>query len=137
MNERKQAMRFLDFDVDLKEISPLTLAFAGDCVYEMLVRESLVCRANRPVADLHRESVKFVSAAAQTAAFGKIEAFLSEDELRQFKRGRNAKVGHLPKSATEAEYHTATGLEALFGWLYFTEQLSRMRELFKIITEER
>lgn len=129
-------MRFLDLNVDLKEISPLNLAFIGDCVYEMLVRESIVCSANRPVADLHRESVKFVSAAAQTAAFKKIEPLLGEDEMRCFKRGRNAKVGHLPKSATEAEYHTATGFEALFGWLYLSGNTLRLRELFKIITDE-
>lgn len=126
-------MRFIDAKVNPRELSPLNLAFIGDCVYEMLVRESLVCAANRPVNDLHRESVKFVSASAQTQAFGKIEAALSEEELAVFKRGRNAKVGHSPKSATDAEYHTATGLEALFGWLYLTEQADRLKELFEII----
>jgi ribonuclease-3 family protein len=99
-------MRFIDNDVNPRELSPLNLAFIGDCVYEMLVRESLVCAANRPVNDLHRESVKFVSAAAQTQAFKKIEPHLSEEETAIFKRGRNAKVGHSPKSATEAEYIT-------------------------------
>ena len=126
-------MRFTDCEVNPRELSPLNLAFVGDCVYEMLVRESLVCAANRPVNDLHRESVKYVSAAAQTEAFGKIEASLTEEELAVFKRGRNAKVGHSPKSATEAQYHTATGLEALFGWLYLTEQPQRIKELFAII----
>ena len=128
-------MRFTDIEVSPKQLSPLNLAFVGDGVYEMLVRETLVCNANRPVNDLHRESVKYVSAKAQTEAFAKIKDVLTEDELAQFKRGRNAKVGHSPKSATDAEYHTSTGIEALFGYLYLTEQLDRIKELFKIIND--
>lgn len=126
-------MRFTDYDINAKALSPLNLAFIGDCVYEMLVRETLVAKANRPVNDLHRESVKFVSAKAQTEAFEKIKNMLTEEETAQFKRGRNAKTGHLPKSATGAEYHTATGIEALFGYLYITGQLSRIKELFAVI----
>ncbi len=128
-------MRFTDLEVNPKQLSPLNLAFIGDCVYEMLVRETLVCNANRPVNDLHRESVKFVSAKAQTEAFVKIENVLSDEELAQFKRGRNAKVGHSPKSATDAEYHTATGVESLFGYLYLSGKIDRIKELFKIINE--
>lgn len=126
-------MRFVDKEINPKQLSPLNLAFIGDCVYEMLVRESLVADANRPVNDLHRESVKYVSAKAQTAAFGKISDILTEEEMTIFKRGRNAKVGHSPKSATEGEYHCATGVEALFGYLYLTEQLDRIKELFSKI----
>lgn len=128
-------MRFTDLEVSPKQLSPLNLAFIGDCVYEMLVRETLVCNANRPVNDLHRESVKYVSAKAQTEAFAKIKDVLTEDELAQFKRGRNAKVGHSPKSATDAEYHTATGVESLFGYLYLSGKIDRIKELFKIINE--
>ena len=102
-------MRFIDKDVEPKQLSPLNLAFIGDCIYEILVRESLVCNANRPVNDLHKESVKYVSAKAQTVAFDKIKDYLTEEELNAFKRGRNAKVGHNPKSASQGEYHTATG----------------------------
>ncbi len=126
-------MRFVDKEVNPKQLSPLNLAFIGDCVYEMLVRETLVIDANRPVNDLHRESVKFVSAKAQTAAFEKIKDILTEEEMTVYKRGRNAKVGHSPKSATEGEYHCATGVEALFGYLYLTEQLDRIKELFSQI----
>ena len=128
-------MRFIDKDVSPRQLIPLNLAFVGDCVYEILVRETLVCDANRPVNDLHRESVKYVSAKAQTEAFAKIKDFLTEDETAQFKRGRNAKVGHSPKSATDAEYHTATGVEALFGYLYLNGEAERIKELFKIINE--
>lgn len=129
-------MRFTDIETNAKQLSPLNLAFIGDCIYEILVRETLVCNANRPVNDLHRESVKFVSAKAQTEAFSKIKDILTEEETAQFKRGRNAKTGHSPKSATDAEYHTATGVEALFGYLYLTEQTDRIKELFKIITQK-
>lgn len=126
-------MRFTDSDIEAKQLSPLNLAFIGDCIYEILVRETLVAQANRPVNDLHRESVKFVSAKAQTQAYKKIKDLLTEEETAQFKRGRNAKTGHSPKSATGAEYHTATGMEALFGYLYLTEQTDRIKELFTVI----
>lgn len=129
-------MRFTDIEVNAKQLSPLNLAFIGDAVYEILVRETLVCSANRPVNDLHHESVKYVSAQAQTAAYEKIQNILTEEETAQFKRGRNAKVGHSPKSATDAQYHTATGLEALFGYLYLTGQIQRAKALFKIIISE-
>lgn len=126
-------MRFIEKDVDPRQLSPLNLAFVGDCVFELLVRETLVCDANRPVNDLHRESVKYVSAAAQTEAFEKIKDALTEEETAQFKRGRNAKTGHSPKSATDAQYHTATGVEALFGYLYLSGKIDRIRELFDLI----
>ena len=126
-------MRFTDSDIEAKQLSPLNLAFIGDCIYEILVRETLVAQANRPVNDLHSESVKFVSAKAQTQAYEKIKDLLTEEETAQFKRGRNAKTGHSPKSATGAEYHTATGMEALFGYLYLTEQTDRIKELFTVI----
>ena len=126
-------MRFVDKEVNAKQLSPLNLAFIGDCVYEMLVRESLVLEANRPVNDLHRESVKYISAKAQTEAFEKIKDMLTEEETAVYKRGRNAKVGHSPKSATEGEHHCATGVEALFGYLYLSEQTDRIKELFSQI----
>ena len=129
-------MRFTDKEAYPNELSPLNLAFIGDCVYEMLVRESLVLNANRPVNDLHRESVKYVSAKAQTLAYDKIKDILTEQEIAVYKRGRNAKVGHNPKSASQSEYHIATGVEALFGYLYLTEQIERIKELFNIITKD-
>lgn len=126
-------MRFIDKDINPRQLSPLNLAFIGDCVYEMLVRESLVAEANRPVNELHKESVKFVSAKAQTQAYEKIKDILTEEETAVYKRGRNAKVGHSPKSATEGEYHCATGIEALFGFLYLSDRTDRIKELFSKI----
>lgn len=128
-------MRFTDKSVNPNELSPLNLAFIGDCIYEILVRESLVISANRPVNDLHKESVKYVSAKAQTLAYDKIKNMLTEKETAVYKRGRNAKVGHNPKSASQGEYHIATGIEALFGYLYLTEQTDRIKELFSVITK--
>lgn len=120
-------------ELDPRQFSPLNLAFIGDCVYEMLVRLYLVRQANRPVNELHRESVKYVSAKAQTAAFAKIEPMLTEEELAVYKRGRNAKTGHQPKSASVSEYHCATGVEALFGYLYLKGEDARMKALFEQI----
>ena len=128
-------MRFNDTKIQPRQLSPLNLAFIGDCIYELLVREALVCEANRPVNELHRESVKYVSAKAQTEAYAKIKDMLTEEETAQFKRGRNAKVGHSPKSATDAEYHTATGIEALFGYLYLSGKTERIKQLFATITD--
>lgn len=128
-------MRFNDTEIQPRQLSPLNLAFIGDCIYEILVREALVCKANRPVNELHRESVKYVSAKAQTEAYAKIKDMLTEEETAQFKRGRNAKVGHSPKSATDAEYHTATGIEALFGYLYLSGKTERIKQLFAAITD--
>lgn len=124
---------FFDEKINPKLTSPLNLAFIGDCVYEMLVREKLIIEANRPVNELHKESVKFVCAKSQTQAFKKIEEHLSEEELAVFKRGRNAKTGHLPKSASVGEYHCATGVEALFGYLYLQGKNERIKELFEMM----
>ena len=127
---------FIDNEINPKQLSPLNLAFIGDCVYEMVIRETLIAEANRPVNDLHKESVKYVSAKAQTEAYEKIKDSLNDEETAVFKRGRNAKVGHNPKSATHGEYHTATGVEALFGYLYLNGETNRIKELFKIILDK-
>ena len=129
-------MRFTENDINPKQLSPLNLAFIGDCIYEIFVRETLVYEANRPVNDLHAESVKFVSAKAQCEAYEKIKGFLTDEEEAVFKRGRNAKVSHSPKSASQGEYHIATGIEALCGFLYLENRTERLRELFKIILDK-
>lgn len=129
-------MRLTDKEINPNSLSPLNLAYIGDCVYDMLVREHLVSEANRPVNDLHRECIKFVSAKAQTEAFDKIKDVLTEEEENVFRRGRNAKTGHVPKSASQGEYHIATGVEALFGYLYLTENAARIKELFTIIWDK-
>lgn len=111
---------------DLRTVSPLTLAFLGDGVYGLLVRERLVREANRPAGELHRESVELVRAEAQSAAVDRLLPLLTEEEAAVFRRGRNAHT-----SRTGSEYHRATGLEALFGWLYLKGEQNRLRELFE------
>ena len=125
--------RFLSTDVDPNLLSPLDLAFIGDCVYELFVREALVTEANRPTSELHREKVKLVNANAQEAAAHEISQFLTEEEKNIYRRGRNAHTHHTPKNMSHRSYHAATGFEALFGYLYLKGDLYRLRELFSII----
>lgn len=129
-------MRLLGESCNPDNLSPLTLAFVGDGVYELFVREHLACIANRPAGELSSRKVKMVKASAQAEAFGKISEHLSEKELSIFKRGRNAHPAHSAKNATAADYHAATGIEALFGWLYLSDMKDRAAELFKIIVKE-
>ncbi len=116
-----------------QQLSPLVLAFVGDAIYGLLVRERLVLIANTSVGNLHRKSVKYVSAKAQAAAIDKIEKDLTEEEDRIFKRGRNASVNSVPKNADVADYHKATGFEALFGYLYLSNQHERIAYLFDLV----
>ena len=133
MENETDSMRFLKDAVDPVALSPLTLAFIGDCVYELFVREALVTEANRPAGELHAQKVRYVSAAAQAKAYRFIEDSLTEKESSIFKRGRYAHTTHTPKNMTNADYHTATGIEALFGFLYLSGETERLRELFGII----
>lgn len=117
------------FDCDPKQLSPLTLAFVGDGVFDLFVREEIVCSANRPVKELNQLKVDRVRCEAQAALFAQIEPLLTEEETDIFRRGRNAHTSHTPKNASPADYHTATGLEALFGYLYLTDRFDRIRQL--------
>ncbi len=122
--------RFYDEKCDPKQLSPLTLAFIGDTVFDLFVREKLVCEANRPVKKLHLLAASKVNAAAQAEFSKKILPKLSEDEIAVLKRGRNAHTNHKAKNASESDYHAATGFEALIGYLYLDGQLERIREIF-------
>jgi len=116
-------------------LSPSVLAFVGDAVYGLYVRTKLA-GVNRPSGELHRLSVEYVRAGAQASAFKVIEPKLNEKEISVFKRGRNFHTSSTPKSATGSEYHTATGLECLFGFLYLSKQNSRADELFELIWQQ-
>lgn len=115
-----------------KLLSPLTLAFLGDAVYELCVRQRVVAEGNRPVNGMHREAVKLVNAAAQSDAFERISGALTEEELAVYKRGRNANATSSPKHAALADYRRATGVEALFGYLYLKGETERIGELFDL-----
>ena len=120
---------------DPKMLSALDLAFVGDGVYGLLVREMLARDGSRPVGELHRMAVAYVNATAQAAAYDRIAPLLTEQEQAVYRRGRNGGA-HPPKNADPGHYAKATGLEALFGWLYLRGQNERIEELFAIILEE-
>ena len=118
-----------------KSMSGLSLAFIGDAVYELLVRQHVLSLGEARVQDLHRETVRFVNAAFQAKAAEALSDMLTEEELSYYKRGRNANASHTPKNKSEAEYHRATGFEALFGYLYLAERFDRLEELFSVIMQ--
>ncbi|MBQ9687341.1 MAG: ribonuclease III [Oscillospiraceae bacterium] len=121
---------------DVNKISMLGLAHVGDAVYELLFR-SLLCReGHSSVTKLHKLTVEHVNAEAQAAAMEKLLPILTEEEREVYKRGRNTKVHSVPHHASIGQYHAATGLEALFGWLYLQGRTERICELFDRVTEE-
>ena len=112
------------------------LAFLGDAVYEQLIREMIVTRANMPVAKLHNEAVKYVCCEYQSAAVESVFDRLTEEEQSVYKRGRNADGVTPPKHSSAQDYRRATGLECLFGYLDLTGERDRLREIFKMIIGE-
>ncbi len=125
----------LNTNSDIHSLSPLTLAFVGDSVYDLLVRQHLVTLANRPVKELNAMKVTLVNCKSQAESAKIIMDSLSEDELDVYKRGRNVKVNSASKHSSLADYHSATGLEALFGYLYLSGNTDRIKELFLMILE--
>lgn len=123
-------------DEQLQTISVLGLAHIGDGVYELLVRTWLCANGKTTSKGLHKETVSYVRAPAQARAVEKIMEKLSDLEQAVYKRGRNAKVNSVPKNADISDYHAATGLETLFGYLYLKGERDRINELFGLIVEE-
>lgn len=120
---------------EVKQYSPLTMAFLGDAVYEQLVREKLVIGANMPIGKLHNLSVRIVCASFQSMAVEHLLPILTEEEVSIYKRGRNASGNHVPKSASAVDYRRATALECLFGYLSLLQETERINELFSVIWE--
>lgn len=118
-------------DTDLKTYSPLTLAFIGDVVYDLVIRTLVVEQGNAPVNKLHKKVSSMVKASAQMELFHRIEDMLTEEELAVYKRGRNAKSFTTAKNASITEYRSATGFEALIGYLYLDDRLSRALAIVK------
>ena len=118
-------------DTDIRTYSPLTLAFIGDSIYDLIIRTMVVENGNAPVNKLHKRSSKLVQASAQAELFHAIQEHLTEEELNIYKRGRNAKSFTSAKNAGIVEYRTATGLEALMGFLYLTDQMERLLQLIE------
>lgn len=128
--------KLLSSDLNPKELSSLTLAFVGDSVYDLLVREYLLTFGKNRVGELNKSKVAMVCCSAQTKALDKILNHLTEEEEAVFRRGRNVQVRSVPRNSTLRDYHTATGLEALFGYLYLSGNVPRVRELFQMIIAE-
>lgn len=118
-------------EVDVRAYSPLTLAYIGDAVYEMVIRTIIVERANKAANELHKKAVKFVQAGTQAAMIMALQDVLTEDELAVFKRGRNAKSNTSAKNASITDYRKATGFEALIGFLYLMDDMDRVLFLVK------
>lgn len=123
-------------DTDIKSYSGLTLAYIGDAIYDLVIRTYIVWHGNAPVNKLHKQVVKLVQASAQAKLYHTVQDMLTEEEEIIYKRGRNAKSFTSAKNADIVEYRTATGLEALFGYLYLTGQTTRLLELIRPVINE-
>lgn len=119
-------------DRDLRSYSPLTLAYLGDAVYEIMIRTSLVKKGNCAVNKLHKKASSLVKAQAQSRMIGYMEEYLTEEEYQIYKRGRNAHSPTMAKNATMTDYRRATGFEALVGYLYLKEDFQRLVDIIKI-----
>lgn len=113
-----------------KTISPVTLAFVGDAVYSLFVREVYTTRTDKKSGELSEMTSKIVCACAQAKLIDKILPKLTDDEADVFRRGRNAKKPSRAKHSTVAEYNKSTGFEALVGFLYLTGNIDRLKEIF-------
>ena len=117
-------------------ISSLGLAHLGDAVYELMVRSWLCLHGKATNKGLHKAAITYVSAPAQAQMTEKILPILTQEEQDVFRRGRNSHTAAVPKGASVGQYHTATALEALFGWLYLRGETDRLNELFSLMMEE-
>ncbi len=122
--------------MNIKEISTEALAYLGDSVLEIRVREKLVRDGLSGSGNLNRASLAYVKATEQAAAMMRLLPSLSDEETAVYKRGRNMSGGNVPKSATMSEYRTATGMEVLFGYLHLCESFERIDELFSLAYPE-
>lgn len=118
-------------EIDIRTYSPLSLAYIGDAVFDLVIRSVVVERGNMPANALHRQTVRFVKAPAQARMIEFLLESLSEEERTVYRRGRNAKPYTTAKNADPADYYKATGYEALVGYLYLTDQTDRALELIR------
>jgi len=125
----KSINNYFDFELEPMQVSPLSLAYIGDAVYEVYIRSYIMRSDNMPVAKLHKAATRFVSAKAQAQIVKNIMDDFSEVELSVYKRGRNAHSYTSAKNADIVDYRMATGLEALFGYLYIKKDTKRIEEL--------
>ena len=129
---KKLKVEFSCEDVDLRNYSPLTLAFLGDCVFDLIIRTVIVERGNRAPESLHKKKSAVVKAQTQAKMAESLLESLSEEEISVYKRGRNAKSYSVAKNASVSDYRRATGFEALLGYLYLQDKEDRVIELIKL-----
>ena len=118
--------------VDIRTYSPLTLAYIGDGIYDLVIRSIIVGKGTTKAANLHRETSRLVKAQAQAEMMEVLQPHLTEEEADIYRRGRNAKSPTMAKNATMSDYRKATGFEALMGYLYLQDEFERLVELVKI-----
>ena len=118
-------------DIHAAQRSPLNLAYVGDSVMDLIVRTELVSSGNEPVHVLHRKASAIVNAANQSRMAGALEPLFTEEEAAVYRRGRNAKSATHAKNASIQDYRRATGLEAVFGYLYLKGDYARLMELYR------
>ena len=121
---------------DIRSFSPLTLAYIGDAVYDLVIRTIVVERGNKAANVLYKTTVKYVNAAAQAAIIQAVLDVMTEEELAVYMRGRNAKSNTMAKNASVEDYRKATGMEALIGYLYLSNRFHRVLELVKLGMEK-
>ncbi len=119
-------------EINADQYSPLTLAYMGDCAYEIVIRTLLVHKGNTHVDRLNKRASNLAKATTQSQIIGAIQDSLTEEELTIYKRGRNAKSYTSAKNASINDYRRATGFEALMGWLYLKGNFERMTELIRL-----
>lgn len=117
---------------EVNQMSPLTWAYVGDCVYELYIRTKLVDTTKLKPHELHIKSIKYVKAKAQAETLKKLETILTEEEKEIVRRGRNTQTHHIAKNASMQDYMYATAFEALIGYLYLTKQDDRLSEIMKM-----
>ncbi|MCQ2507753.1 MAG: ribonuclease III [Dorea sp.] len=119
-------------EVDIREYSPLTLAYIGDCVFDLIIKSIVINGGNAPVQKLHGKTANLVQASSQSKMMRTMQEHLTEEEHAVYKRGRNAKSVSPAKNQSITDYRRATGFEALLGYLYLKQEYARLLELVKI-----
>lgn len=116
---------------DIKSYSPLALAYIGDAIFDLVIRSKIIGKGNAPVNKMHNLATKYVSAKAQSFIVTELEDYFTEKEKDYYRRGKNTKVHTVAKNATLTEYRSATGFEAVLGYLYLTDQTERLFDIIK------
>ena len=134
VDEMNKMHDFIDIsEMEVKLLNPLVWAYIGDAIYEAYVRSYLISKVRVTVYDLHKKSIRYVSAKAQSDLLEKIMPSLDEEETNIIRRGRNTKNYHVPKNAEVIDYRRATALEALIGYLYLLKRFERINDIMNII----